>query len=459
VRGIRDPRVVLALFTALNLLNYLDRTVLSAVLAPVQGDLHLSNFVAGWLPTIFLIGYFTTSPVFGTLGDRVGRGGRTKLIALGIAVWSAATVVTGLAQGTGSMIAARALVGVGEASYATIAPTLIDDMAPQARKSQWMAIFYSATPIGSALGYLVGGAIYNALGWRAAFFVAGGPGLAVALLCLLIVEPPRPIVVRPRDPSASVQRDASASVERDASASVERDASASTERDASDSLLEAARVLCRVPLYIGTVLGYCAYTFALGGFAYWAPVYLYRQYAMSAGKASIVFGLVTVAGGSVGTLLGGSLADRAARARVLEAETAKGGALDPREMDDAVARGNVNIVALGTAIAVPLSAFAIAAGTAPHFFMAVFPAEIGLFLLSGPINVALLRSSPPELRARAMALSIFAIHALGDLWSPPLIGLAADHAPMQVAMFTGPAIFALAAYLWFWTARASARLT
>jgi MFS transporter, Spinster family, sphingosine-1-phosphate transporter len=451
VRGIRDPRVVLALFTALNLLNYLDRTVLSAVLAPVQGDLHLSNFVAGWLPTIFLIGYFTTSPVFGTLGDRVGRGGRTKLIALGIAVWSAATMATGLAQGTGSMIAARALVGLGEASYATIAPTLIDDMAPQARKSQWMAIFYSATPIGSALGYLVGGAIYNALGWRAAFFVAGGPGLAVALLCLLVVEPPRPIVVRPRD--------ASASVERDASASTSRDASASTSRDASDSLLEAARVLCRVPLYIGTVLGYCAYTFALGGFAYWAPVYLYRQYAMSAGKASIVFGLVTVAGGSVGTLLGGSLADRAARARVLEAETAKGGALDPREMDDAVARGNVNIVALGTAIAVPLSAFAIAAGTAPHFFTAVFPAEIGLFLLSGPINVALLRSSPPELRARAMALSIFAIHALGDLWSPPLIGLAADHAPMQVAMFTGPAIFALAAYLWFWTARASARLT
>jgi hypothetical protein len=128
-------------------------------------------------------------------------------------------------------------------------------------------------------------------------------------------------------------------------------------------------------------------------------------------------------------------------------------------MDDAVARGNLLIPALGTAIAVPLSAVAIAAGTAAHFFVAVFPAEIGLFLLSGPINVALLGASPPRLRARAMALSIFAIHALGDLWSPPLIGLAADHASMQVAMFAGPVFFAVAAYVWFWTARASARLT
>ena len=188
---IRGPKTILALLTALNLLNYLDRMVLSAVLAPVQADLHLSNSIAGSLSTIFLIGYFATSPVFGTLGDRVGTGGRTRLISLGIAVWSAATVASGFARGAGWMIASRAFVGVGEASYATLAPVLIDDIAPADRKSRWMAIFYSATPIGSALGYLVGGAVLHAHGWRAAFFVAGGPGLAVALLCLFIAEPPR----------------------------------------------------------------------------------------------------------------------------------------------------------------------------------------------------------------------------------------------------------------------------
>ena len=448
VPNIRDPRVVLALFTALNLLNYLDRTVLSAVLAPVQGDLHLSNFVAGWLPTIFLIGYFVTSPVFGALGDRAPAGGRTKLIALGIAVWSAATVASGLAQGTGSLIAARAFVGVGEASYATLAPTLIDDFAPASQKSRWMSIFFAATPIGSALGYLVGGAVESAHGWRAAFFVAGGPGLAIALLCLLIVEPARPVVAATPAPDAPP---ADGSVPY-------RDGSA-TAGPQPVNMLDSARALLKVPLYRGTVLGYSAYTFALGGFAYWAPVYLHRQYGIGAGRASVVFGLVTVAAGSLGTIAGGLLADRAARARVRRAEEAKGAPLDPREVDDAVARGNVSIPALGAALGAPLSAIAIAAGTAPGFFRAVFPAEIALFLLSGPINVALLRSAPPALRASAMALCIFAIHALGDLWSPPLIGLAADYAPMQVAMFAAPAIFGLAAFVWFRTARTSARLT
>ena len=412
-QGIRSPKVILALLTALNLLNYLDRTVLSAVLAPVQDDLHLSNFVAGWLPTIFLIGYFATSPVFGTLGDRVPTGGRTKLIALGIAVWSAATVASGLAQGTGSMVASRAFVGLGEASYATLAPTLIDDLAPANQKSRWMAIFYSATPIGSALGYLVGGAVLHAHGWRTAFFVAGGPGLAIALLCLLIVEPARAAVVNPPD------------------------------------WLASAKELLRVPLYRGTVLGYCAYTFALGGFGYWAPAYLHKQYGIEAGHASVVFGLVTVVGGLVGTLLGGALADRAARAGVRRAEAAKGAPLGPRELDDAIARGNVSIPALGAALGAPLAGAAIAAATASMFFKMLLPTEIALFLMSGPINVAILRSAPPALRASAMALSIFAIHALGDLWSPPLIGLVADHAPMQLAMFAGPLVFAFAAIVWF----------
>jgi MFS family permease len=458
LRNIRDPRIVLALFTALNLLNYLDRTVLSAVLAPVQGDLHLSNFVAGWLPTIFLIGYFVTSPVFGALGDRVATGGRTKLIALGIAVWSAATVGSGLARGAGSLIASRAFVGLGEASYATLAPTLIDDMAPASQKSQWMSIFYAATPIGSALGYLVGGAIESAHGWRAAFFVAGGPGLAVALLCLLIVEPPRPAVAgRPLgsdapDPARERRGAAGSHPYREGDPVL-------ADTSHLGALIDSARALARIPLYTGTVLGYCAYTFALGGFAYWAPVYLHKQYGIGAGHASVVFGLVTVAGGSVGTLAGGMLADGAARARVRRAEARKGSALDPRETDDAVARGNVWLPALGAAIGAPLSAIAVGAATASHFFVAVFPAEVALFLLSGPINVALLRSAPPALRASAMALSIFAIHALGDLWSPPLIGLVADHAPMQVAMFAAPVVFALAAFLWFRTARTSARLT
>ena len=442
---IANPNLILGLLTALNLLNYLDRTVLPAVLAPVQDDLHLSNFVSGWLPTIFLIGYFATSPVFGTLGDRADPSAtwsRTRLIALGIAVWSAATVASGLAQTAGQMVVARAFVGLGEASYATLAPTLIDDLAPANRKSRWMAIFYSATPIGSALGYLVGGAILHSHGWRAAFFVAGGPGLLVALLCLLVVEPAREASARATAATAAGDRRPGA-------------------------LLRSAKELARVPLYRGTVLGYCAYTFALGGFAYWAPVYLHRRYGTAPGRASVVFGLVTVAAGIVGTLVGGFFADRATNARLERAETAKGAALGPREIDDAIARGNLAIPALGATLGAPLAAVAIASATASTFFVATFPAEIALFLMSGPINVAILRSSPPALRASAMALSIFAIHALGDLWSPPLIGLVADlgrqdgpnSGNMTLAMFACPLVFALAAVVWWRAGAASARLT
>ncbi len=174
---IRRPALVLGRLTALNLLNYLDRFVLSAVLPKVQDDLHLSNFVGGSLATVFIIVYFVTSPVFGSLADRAGTGGRTRLVTLGIVVWSLATIASGLAHDTWSLLAARAVVGVGEASYATIAPTLIDDVAPPEKKGRWMAIFYSAIPIGSALGYVLGGTVEHATGsWRAAFFVAGGPG-------------------------------------------------------------------------------------------------------------------------------------------------------------------------------------------------------------------------------------------------------------------------------------------
>jgi len=420
---IRSPKFILALLTALNLLNYLDRNVLSAVVAPVERDLGLSHFVTGLFPTIFLVGYTLTSPIFGHLGDRPGALGRKGPIALGVAVWSAATVASGLCTGPWSMAASRAVVGVGEASYATIAPAIIDDLAPSSRKGAWMSVFYAATPIGSALGYLVGGKVADALGWRAAFFVAGGPGLVAALLCLLIVD--------------------------------------ATHRGAGPSApnpFAAAKVLARGPLYRGAVLGFCAYTFAIMGFGFWAPAYLHIQYAMAAGQAAFVFGLVTVVGGFIGTLVGGFVSDRAAHAQ-LRHEARAGRPPTDRAEDDAVARANLKVTAFSCAVGVPLAAAAISAPTSRLFFALALPCQVALFALSGPINVVLLRSAPPALRASAMALSIFCIHWLGDLWSPPLIGLAADHAPMKLAMYVVPVVFALAAILWWKAARTQARLT
>jgi MFS family permease len=418
---IRSPVAILALLTALNLLNYIDRFVMSAVLPKVQDDLHVSNFLGGSLATVFLIGYFTTSPVFGAMADRAGTGGRKRLLMIGVSLWSAATVASGLVHGTLSLFAARAAVGVGEASYATIAPTLIDDIAPPEKKGRWMAIFFAATPIGSALGYIVGGIVEHSHGWRAAFFVAGVPGLALALLCLLIAEP-----ARQRAPD-------------------------------SVDVLGSARTLLGFPLYRGAVLGYCAYTFAIGGFAFWAPKYLNARYGLEAGNASKYFGLVTVAAGLVGTLAGGWLADGAVQRR---RERSAGATLDAATTEALVARANLSVCALSAGLGAPLAAVAIAATSPGGFFAFVAPCEVVLFMSSGPVNVALLRSVPARLRASAMALAIFAIHLLGDLWSPPLIGLAADHAPMAWAMMAAPLVFGVAALTWHKSAsRAPDRLT
>jgi MFS family permease len=397
--AIRGPRTILALLTALNLLNYLDRMVLSAVLHDLRDDLHLSKLLAGWAATVFLIGYFATSPIFGSMADRSGQGGRKVLITVGIVVWSLATVATGLVHTPLQLFLARAFVGVGEASYATIAPTLIDEFAPPARKGRWLAVFYTAMPVGSALGYIVGGGVLAAThDWRTAFFVAGGPGILLALLCLLIGEPPREAVrERPK-------------------------------------ILDTAGKLFAIPAYRQVVLGYTAYTFALGGFAYWAPFYLTAQYGLPEGRASMVFGGVVVVSGIVGTLLGGWIGDRR-----LKGET-----------DDATAtRVSLWVCALSAGLGAPLALAAILAPSATGFFLLCLPCQVALFLSTGPVNVAILRCVPGSLRASAMALSIFAIHLGGDLWSPPLIGVVADHAPMAWAMLAAPAVFALGAFLWW----------
>src|SRR5262245_33250462 len=190
---IRSPLAILVLLTGLNFLNYMDRLVLSAVLPRMQdaralGGLDLTNFEGGLLATVFLIGYFVTAPIFGQLADRGVS--RRALIALGVVTWSIATAMTGLADGVWSLVAARAVVGIGEASYATLAPTIIDDMTPPESKGKALAVFYAAMPLGAAAGYMLGGFVATHWGWRTAFYVAGGPGIVLALSCLVMYEPP-----------------------------------------------------------------------------------------------------------------------------------------------------------------------------------------------------------------------------------------------------------------------------
>jgi hypothetical protein len=216
--------------------------------------------------------------------------------------------------------------------------------------------------------------------------------------------------------------------------------------------IRSAAALLRAPLYRRAVLGYCAYTFAIGGFAYWAPTFVYRQFGLEVGRASVRFGTITVFAGLVGTLAGGILADSLARRRSSSARSPK----VPDAPEAAGLRASLWVCAASAGLGAPLAAAALWAGTADRFFLLVVPCEIALFLSSGPVNVVLLRSAPAGLRASAMAFGIFSIHLFGDMWSQPLIGLVADHASWGSAMLAVPVFFAMASFVWW---RASGRLT
>jgi len=183
-----SPFWLLAILSGLNLFNYLDRYVVCQVVEPIRLSFGLTDRQEGQLNTAFMLGYFLTAPVFGYLGDRMTR---KWLIAAGIFVWSLGTVLSGLATGFGSLLGYRALVGLGEASYATISPSLISDAYSPARRNNALTIFYVAIPVGAALGYLVGSQISTAWGWRYAFVVAGLPGLLLAVSLLPFREQER----------------------------------------------------------------------------------------------------------------------------------------------------------------------------------------------------------------------------------------------------------------------------
>jgi MFS family permease len=326
-------------------------------------------------------------------------------------------MVSGFSTSFAMMIGARVIVGVGEASYATLAPTIIDDLTPPEKKGRALAIFYLAIPVGSALGYVIGGFIEARWGWRAAFWICGGPGIVLALTCLLIAEPQRKL------------------------------------REGKGKVIDGLRTLAAIPLFRRAVLGYCAYTAALGAFAHWAPLFIADRFhgQLTNETANYYFGLVTVLSGVIGTLVGGAWADRAQRALPPMSD---GAAYDSRE-NRAGVNALLRVCAIGMVWAAPLAAAAFLMPTPALFFTCAFLAELGLFLSTSPVNAIGLRGVPPELRASAMAAMIFAIHLFGDLWSPSLLGLLKDLLDPTLAMMALPLTFAVSALVW-WPRRSEA---
>jgi MFS family permease len=281
---LHSARAALGVLTGLNLLNYIDRYLASGMLPLVAAGLGLSDTSSGLLFTVFIVTYVLVSPLAGWLGDRRAR---FPLAAIGVLVWSGATFASGLAPTFAIFLLARALVGVGEASYTVVTPSLLSDFYPAERRGRALATFYAAIPLGSALGFALGGVLGKYIGWRAAFFVAGGPGAVLALALLFLRDPPRGAFDGPR----------------------------STSSDATLSLRAALRALAARRSYLYNTVAQTIYTFTMGGLAVWMPTYFVRERHLPLATAGITFGGVLCLAGFLGTLVGGQLGDRmAARA-------------------------------------------------------------------------------------------------------------------------------------------------
>jgi MFS family permease len=402
---------VLAALFAMNLLNYIDRFILAAVIDDIQNTPGFTrdDAQAGLMATIFFVSYAIFSPVVGWLGDRMSR---KYLLAVGVGVWSLATFGSGLAVSDGQMLLARSVLGIGEAAYATLAPTLIADLFVRDQRNRALAIFYLAIPFGAALGYVIGGQIAahhaqlrilplledllgsltghqftaeEGRGWRMAFFVVGLPGLLVALAALFIPEPHR------------------GATEAVAEADILR-------HEALPASWSVYTSLLRNYSYLYTCLAMAMLTFALGGLQFWTPKFLSKgEGAMSLADANLGLGGIVIVSGLVGTPLGAWLGDRLARKY-------KGAYFWMSGLTMLAATPFILAALLAALFAAP-----------PMVVFGCILIGLTLALLNyGPSNAIIINVTVPKIRAAAFALNILIIHMLGDIPSPYAMGAVSD---------------------------------
>ena len=368
------PRTALVVLTALNLLNYVDRNVLFAVQPLVQEEFHLTKTQIGYLTSAFLGFYMVAAPFVGPLADRYSR---KRIIALGAIFWSGLTLLTAVTHTYTELLVRHTLVGIGEATFVTIAPTFVADLFAEGKRGRILGVFYLAIPVGSAAGYLLGGYLSPQYGWRFPFYIAAAPGFLLALAVLFLKEP---------------------------------------ERGQFDSLQETAERgtilgLARNPAFLTATLGMAAMTFSLGGIQVWMPQFLYSERHYTLEAANLTFGIIIVVDGIVASLVGGWLGDY----------------LLPRWRSSYYL---VSAISLGLGVPVMIVAlFARGRVMVPAIAVSAFL----LLLNTSPLNAALINSVGAHIRATAIAVNIFVIHILGDVPSPTMMGWVADKRSLQAA--------------------------
>ena len=366
---IGGPYFALAVLFGMNLLNYIDRYSFFAVGTQIKDQYHIDDFWYSVLGVAFMVVYTVVSPLIGWMGDRYNR---RILLAGGVGLWSLATVGTAFSLDFNQMFFWRALLGVGEASYGVIAPTLLADLFPVDKRGRAMGIYYLALPLGGALGYGLGSWIGEELGWQKAFLIVGVPGLLAAFLALVIQDPGRGT----------------------------SEGGHETEKADRPGFREYLK-LFTIPTYVFNTAGMAAVTFATGAYAVHGANFYQIVRGMTMKEAGVSIGGLTALAGLLGIALGTFLADFSLRF---------------------TKRAYLLLATLVTTAAVPLGLMAVLAPDRAVSLSLLFGAMVLLSMVLGPCNTVIANVVPANKRASGFALYIFLIHVFGDISSPLILG-------------------------------------
>jgi predicted MFS family arabinose efflux permease len=378
----------LVLLTAVNLVNYLERNAIFALFEPVKRDLGLSDAHLGWLGSAYVLVFSLASLPAGVLGDLASR---RVVIAGGVTLWSLATSLSGLVEGFGALLFARAMVGLGGAAAAAGAASLVADYFPGRRRSLAMSLFMAGLAVGGVTGILLAGQLEHVYGWRVAFLALGLPGFLLAALVIRIKDPTRPATPSHQGPDALLD----------------------TMRD----LEGVARRILSTRTLVAVFGGGALISFGMNGLVGWAPTFMSRELALSPAKASLLLGTYGLLAGIAGTLAGGAVADWL-RTRMPGARLVTTG--------------------IGFIIGAPLAIWLLNIRDMTWFVPVFCAAFFFLTWYNGPLTAVIFDVVPSRIATTVVGAYLMFIHLAGDAVAFPLVGVLSDNFGLHRAVVLLP---------------------
>lgn len=340
-------------------------------------DFSLSLFQDGLLPAGFMVGLLLSSPFF---AEAAKHSGSFRLIGIGLSIWAVSTLGSALSVGFATLFVCRMIVGVGEASFVSLAAPFIDDSAPAEAKTRWLAAFYLCIPTGYALGFIYGGVVAASFGWRIVFVLE-----SLAVLPF--------IVFSFRAPNINIKGSRLDGHHASASSSSFKAWIVEVTTDVKKLLIE--------PVYVCVCIAMACSTAVLGSLSFYGPQAAKDVFQMPPRLIDVSFGGITVATGVLGTLAGGLILDYVG-------SSLRNGLL-------------LCVVALAAGAIFLISAFSLAQTFYP--FCAIFACgEFALFMAQAPSNAVMMWSVLPGLRPLGVSLSVVIMHLFGDVPAPPILG-------------------------------------